>query len=215
MIDCIGITGISLEAKSDPAWAEMLASDEATTAAQLATQELNGFPPWLKQLATARPGEVRQVFLGEVNDHLAVTPGQHGFIDKIAYADPALAALVAPSLIKHIEDHPDLSEAVLSKAMDLIGRALPVMQDLSNFGRLALGRFQTATSERIAALYLGSISGLIRTTPSRRSARSSMISTSLDRNASPNMLCRAFSVTGCFGQESIQRSYPSMSSKGS
>ena len=61
MIDCMGITSVSLEAKADPTWAKKLSSDEATTAAQLATQELNGFPHWLKQLAAARPEEVRQV----------------------------------------------------------------------------------------------------------------------------------------------------------
>jgi hypothetical protein len=155
MIDCMGITGISLEAKADPAWAEKLSSDEATTAAQQATLELNGFPHWLMQLTAARPEEVRQVLLGEINDHLGVTPGQHGFVDKIAYADPALAALVAPSLIGYVEDRREIAETVLAQVLRVIDRALPVMRDLGNFGRLALERFKTITSESMAALYLG------------------------------------------------------------
>ena len=153
--DSMGIAGISLEAKANPAWAEGLSSDEATIAAQLATQELNGFPHWTRQLAAARPEEVRQVFLGEINDHLVVTPGQHGFVDKIAYGDPALAALVAPSLVKHIEDHPELAEPELSKIIDIVGRSLPVMRDLDELEVLALERFHAATSENAAVLYLG------------------------------------------------------------
>ena len=99
-LDCMSISAISMEAKGDPNWFNGLSSSEATTAAQLSTQELNGFPRWLFPLAEVWPNEVRDVFLGEIADHLAVAPDQHGFLDTVGYSEPALAKLVAPDLLK-------------------------------------------------------------------------------------------------------------------
>ena len=151
----MGIAGVSLEAKVDNLWAHELTSEEATTAAQLSTLELNGFPYWLSQLIEVWPDEVAAVFVHETMDHLAVAPDQHGFLDKVAYADARLSALVAPALLKHVTEHDDLGGAPLKKAFNVIGRALPDITVPPTFTEMALARFASAESAEDAALYLG------------------------------------------------------------
>lgn len=154
-IDCMAIAGVSFEAKDDPDWARKLSPGEATIAAQLSTLELNGFPHWLKALAATWFDQVRDVFLIEVNDHRALAPGQHGFIDKIAHAGPEIAALLSPATITYVTDHLHIAEVELAKALDLIGTALPITGPPTAFLSVALARFTAATNDAEAALYLG------------------------------------------------------------
>lgn len=155
MLDSMGITAITMEAKSDPAWASKINSDEATKAAELATQELNGFPAWLRDVASLWPDEVRAVLIKEADDHWRVEPEKHGFIDRLAYGEAELAALVAPHLLDRIERRSNLKEGALSKSLEVIAKALPLLGSQSKFGKLALRRFKTATSPYVASLYLG------------------------------------------------------------
>jgi hypothetical protein len=62
----MGIAGVTLEANLRPTWAERLGSEEARLAAVYATLEINGFPDWVSQLATAKPQEVCEVLMGEI-----------------------------------------------------------------------------------------------------------------------------------------------------
>jgi hypothetical protein len=71
LIDCMGLTGVSLEARSNLRWAAQLSSDEAVRAAGYATLEINALPPWLSVLAVAKPAEVRGVLLAEVAAELS------------------------------------------------------------------------------------------------------------------------------------------------
>jgi hypothetical protein len=154
-LDCMGIAGVSLEAKGDNLWARELTSEEATTAAQLSTVELNGFPYWLSQLVEVWPDEVSAVFVHEAMDHLAVTPNQHGFLDKLGHADARLSALVASALLNHVTEHDDLGGAPLMKAFNVIGRALPDITVPPAFIDMALARFASAKNAEDGALYLG------------------------------------------------------------
>lgn len=160
--DSMGITGISFEAKANILWAHELTSEEATTAAQLSTLELNGFPHWLSQLAAVWPDEVAAVFLREAMDHLAVIPDQHGFLDKVAYADARLSALVGPALMNHVTEQDDLRGPPLQKAFDVIGRALSDIAVPPTFADMALARFVSEETAEDAAIYLGFA---IRTNP--------------------------------------------------
>ena len=153
-LDAMGIAGISLEARMNPNWPEELTPAEATTAAQLATLELNGFPHWISRLADTWPDQVRDVFEHECRDHLASIPKQHGFLDKVAYAEPAIAGLVAPLLLEYVQDRADITGAPLSRAFSVIGRASPNVNVPVAFLQLALKRFQETESSD-AALYLG------------------------------------------------------------
>lgn len=154
-LDCMGIAGISLEAKADDLWASELTSEEATTAAQLSTLELNGFPWWISQLIEMWPDEVAAVFVHEAMDHLTVNPDQHGFLDKVAYADARLSALIAPALLKHVTKQDNLRGAPLEKAFNIIGRALSDITLPPKFISMALARFASAENAEDAALYLG------------------------------------------------------------
>lgn len=154
-LDSMSISAISMEAKRDPNWLNGLSSSEATTAAQLSTQELNGFPRWLFPLAEVWPDEVRDVFVGEIADHLAVAPDQHGFLDTVGYSEPALAKLVAPFLLRYVEEHPDLAELPLSKVFRIIRKAIPNVAIPRSFIDLALERFKSFETFGEAATYLG------------------------------------------------------------
>lgn len=154
-LDCMSIAGVSLEAKADNLWTHELTNEEATTAAQLSTLELNGFPFWLSQLIDVSPDAVGAVFIHEAMDHLALNPNEHGFLDKIMHADIRLPALVAPSLLHHVALHTDLGGASLRKALDVTGRALPDIAVPRSFIEIALARFASGANAEDCALYLG------------------------------------------------------------
>jgi hypothetical protein len=154
-LDSMGIAGVSLDAKADPRWAHELTSEEAKVAAQLATLELNGFPHWLSQLIEVWPEEVSEIFVHESMDHLAVTSDKHGFLDKVAYSDAQVAALVAPKLLKYVADHPELGGEALKKTFNVIGRSMPKITVRPEMTEIALTRFVSAISAEDAALYLG------------------------------------------------------------
>ena len=107
-LDCMGITGVTLEAKTRERWAEGLTSDEATLAASYATIEINGFPWWLSDLATAKPQEVRAVLKGEIAAELAdPEPGpRYDVLDDISRADGKVIELMAPALLDELERRP-------------------------------------------------------------------------------------------------------------
>ena len=153
-IDSMGIAGVTLEARRDPNWVQALTSEEATIAAELSTQELNGFPHWITTLAEAWPDEVQAVFVHEVMDHLAIHPDQHGFLDKITRADAPIPQLVAPALITYVQALDDAHETTLSKIFRIIRNALPNLAIQPGFVDLALERFAAASSFAVAATYL-------------------------------------------------------------
>lgn len=63
--------------------------------------------------------------------------------------------LVAPTLLKYVGEHDDLSGASLRKAFNVIGRALPDISVPPAFIEMALARFASAEKVEDAALYLG------------------------------------------------------------
>lgn len=67
-----GLCGLAAEAAS-PGWAARLTTPEAQTAAVYTTVELNGFTPWLEELAAAHPGEMESVLGAEIIAQLAVS----------------------------------------------------------------------------------------------------------------------------------------------
>ena len=68
--DLMGLTGVTLEATKDPAWATKLSDEEARRATEFATLEINGFPRWLSDLVASHPAEVRTVLHHEIKDEL-------------------------------------------------------------------------------------------------------------------------------------------------
>ena len=104
-----GLQGLLAEACLT-GWAGSLSAAEASTAAAYATVELNGFAPFISDLAKSHPKEVEEVIGGEVSAELRVGGSQSHLstLQNLAYADSNLKQLLIPRLITELESWPDL-----------------------------------------------------------------------------------------------------------
>jgi hypothetical protein len=161
LVDCMGIAGVSFDAKEGPGWVEKLTVEEALRAAQYGSLELNGFPPWFEGLAARWPREALAVMLGELRAQLDA--GQEfalpGMLQDLIHGAASLTVLVAPHLQAELEARPLVPAKVLSQALDVLARALAAGADLPSFANFALVRFAAAEDEEQQALYLGAAFG--------------------------------------------------------
>jgi hypothetical protein len=156
-IDCMGIAGITLEARESPDWAKMLSSDEARRAVEYATLELSEFPSWIKAIATTHPAELREVLLKEVMvEILRVDPSTHadvlGCIDR---ADASLSTAMASDLLDELKGGPNIPRVQLTPMLRIITRGLCKPKH-GEFGALCRGKFMDIADPAIASLYLRS-----------------------------------------------------------
>jgi len=151
--DIMGLAGLSLEAASTPHWAEGLAPDAARQAAVYALAELNGFPHYFVRLAAVHPATVQAVLDAEVAVQVAAGRADvHGILDRLAYADVALAKLATPSLVGLLEDEANFPLAMLPKVVDVIARGAP--EQTPTLAPMAARRAIAVTEPEAAALYL-------------------------------------------------------------
>jgi hypothetical protein len=152
--DCMGITGISLEARTKPHWSEQLSSDEGVLAACYATLEINGFPSWLSELAAAKPAQVRAVLMGEVEAELADAEAvsRFGVLEDLSRADKPVLELMAPVLFEVLARRDDLTPNALAPMLSVIAGGL--REHRPKFAECALGRFEYADDMRVASLYI-------------------------------------------------------------
>ena len=155
--DCMGIAGVTLEAKLGERWTERLTSDEATLAASYATIEISGFPWWMSDLAVAKPQEVRAVLKGEIAAELADPEPRlrYEVLDDISRADGRVMELMAPALLDELEQRPDLPPVALMPMLEIISRGL--RENRGHFTDLALHRFNSITDAHVCALYLSAV----------------------------------------------------------
>ena len=102
-----GLTGISAEAAT-PGWTASLSPSEARTAAAYATIELNGFAPFITDLATSHPAEVEDVIGGEVSSELSVGADHRNLstLRNLAYSDGDLRRTFVPRLLATLKSWP-------------------------------------------------------------------------------------------------------------
>ena len=176
-----GLTGVSAEAAT-PGWTTSLSPREARMAAAYATIEMNGFAPFIIDLAKSHPTEVEEVIGGEVSAELRMG-ADHGHLpalENVAYSDSILKPLLIPRLIAelkswptdftvdtepHWERHLDSVLRILSEANDVADREA-IAQECANryvanpLGALALvwlrGLFQFDAT-RGAQVLIGSL----------------------------------------------------------
>ena len=121
-LDCIGIVGVTLEAAGHPNWAAELSYDDAVRAAIYATLELNGFPTWLRSLARAQPGPVREVLkratAPELNGSEAMS--RREALENISRADAAISSLLADDLFSYLSRNEILPPAVLAPLLRIL-----------------------------------------------------------------------------------------------
>ena len=102
-----GLTVVSAETAT-PGWTASLSPCEARTAVAYATIELNGFAPFISDLAMSHPAEVEEVIGGEVSAELRMG-GDHSHLptlENLAYSDSSLKQLLIPRLIAELKSWP-------------------------------------------------------------------------------------------------------------
>ena len=102
-----GLTVVSAEAAT-PGWTASLSPCEARTAVAYATIELNGFAPFITDLAMSHPDEVEVVIGDEVSAELRMG-GDHSHLptlENLAYSDTSLKQLLIPRLIAELKSWP-------------------------------------------------------------------------------------------------------------
>ena len=154
LIDCMGITGVSLEAAADPNWASKLTPEEAKLAACYATIELNGFPKWFAALSKTHPTEVQQVLMHEVCSEIqdsSATP-VHGTLQTIYYAGASYAFVVADALYGELKMHPKVHIKHLRSMLNLIADGLD--KNNADFLTFVLKSAQNEKDSDVASVYL-------------------------------------------------------------
>ncbi|WP_343654394.1 hypothetical protein [Paraburkholderia caribensis] len=156
-LDCMGITGVSIEASGDPSWASRLTEAEAVRATEYAMLELNGLPDWIHDLAQAWPSEVQRVLSTELIadlDNNTSTDAHRPALDYIDRAGADIARLLAPTMWREIRARELLTPNALEPALSILRQGMPESSHQKVYD-LAIARFRAASSPRIAALYLG------------------------------------------------------------
>ncbi len=157
--DIMALGGMSLAAATIPVWVDNIDAARADQAARLAIIELNGFPDYLVPLAKAHPDAVRTVLIRAVNGQLGRTdPQAYGMLDRLEYADPSLARLIAGDLEQHLKAHPSIPPVMLEKIVSVLILTVPLSS--STLQVLAAQRVRDAQDPLAAAYYLLLLFGL-------------------------------------------------------
>jgi hypothetical protein len=152
----MGIAAVGVEANEMPNWASQLTSADATRAAQFATLELNGFPPWFTSLAESWPHEVAACLVTEVVAQISASQdGQsHGVLQNLAYGSAVVASAVSADLFGELQHRSKLPPSFLSAVLDVLLRGTTSDDGKARLAALALRRFEASRNEESAALYL-------------------------------------------------------------
>jgi hypothetical protein len=153
-VDCMGICGVSVEAKMSTGWPAYLTSDDATRAAEYATLELNGLPSWTAALAATWPIELGRVVLGEILSELddASSDAHVGPLQDVESGPVEVCRAVAARLFDALRAREQLTERKLSQVLTILSRGLP--GDGAGFFALVLDRAAGATDPDVKAGYL-------------------------------------------------------------
>lgn len=153
-IDCMGIAGVSVEAKQTLTWPTTLTSSEARHAARYALLEINGFPEWLVPLAKSFPAEVCAVLTAEIEADIQNTaPGPRaGPLEYAMRAAPEIVQCLAVPLFHLLAAQAEFPPPSLGPALAVIVQSQMRNAELAS---LAISRFACATDLTVAAAYLG------------------------------------------------------------
>jgi hypothetical protein len=155
-LDLMGLTGVTLEATKDPAWATRLSDQEARRATEFATVEINGFPRWLSDLVASRPAEVRTVLHHEIKDELT-REGVTFFetLHAVTY-DDGLASLLAPALLQDLEAGLIVPRGALSPVLQIIVNGL-TEPERERFEQCVIAKFGQEPDVAVAVQYLAAM----------------------------------------------------------
>ncbi|WP_054592970.1 hypothetical protein [Xanthomonas arboricola] len=118
-----GLTGLLIESRETPNWAEQLTTQDAELAARYAMQELNGFPHWLPRLFAAHPQAVSKIVMGEIDYELrtalAISSPSHYVLSDVCSVGSWMWHRLAPELLKRL-NVPMLSAAHLRDVLTIL-----------------------------------------------------------------------------------------------
>ena len=157
-----GLTGVSAEAAT-PGWTASLSPSEARTAVAYATIEMNGFAPFITDLAKSHPTEVEEVIGGEMSAELSVG-GDHihlSTLQNLTYSDLNLKQLLIPRLIAELKSWPtDLTvdtEPHWTRHLDSVLRILTETNeviDRETVARECADRYEADSQGALALVWL-------------------------------------------------------------
>ena len=152
-IDCMGLVGVSVEAKEVSGWPGNLTGAEARRATEYATLEINRLPTWLELLATRFPTEVRGVLIAEIQSDIQNTAPRPRIsaLEDVTRAGPAVLQCVGPSVFDLLAERDDFPQSSLTPTLTIVVRSHTRDADLVP---LALSRFASASDLSLAAIYL-------------------------------------------------------------
>ena len=103
-----GLIGVSAESL-DSGWSKGLSPDEARTAAAYATIEMNGFAPFVADLAQSHPVEFEEVIGGELSAELRLGSDEQHLpaLQDLSHADSLVKRLLVPRLLSELTRWPD------------------------------------------------------------------------------------------------------------
>ena len=153
-IDCMGIAGVSVEAKQTPAWPTALSSADARRAARYAVLEISEFPAWLVPLARKFPAEVCAVLMAEIEaDIQNSAPGPRaGPLEYATRTAPEIVRCIAAPLFDLLAARADFPLPSLGPTLSVIVQSQMRNAELVS---LAVSRFASATNLTVAGAYLG------------------------------------------------------------
>lgn len=165
------LTGLAVEAASNPIWAEKLSSTQALRAAEWGLTELNGFPEWYTTLAQAHRDAVQSALVTEIKAELNDKTLNHPHtLMAVSYGDEALKPLVAAFLKDALLQWPQPPEVEDEEHIycQNLDRALSILvssgQTDADIVKLCEARFLALPNRSSAAIWLR---GLFACNPER------------------------------------------------
>ncbi|MCP5559553.1 MAG: hypothetical protein H7A55_17550 [Verrucomicrobiaceae bacterium] len=157
-----GLCGVMAEAET-PGWARLLTAVEARLATRLAMVEINGFAPFIKDLATDRPCEVDAVLGVELSAQLELA-GTHSHLpalQDLTHADQVVKELMKPRLMSFLSTR--LRFAIPEDANHWphnIGQLLGILaetvtpEESTSVGKICLAHLNRAPNNPLALTWL-------------------------------------------------------------
>ncbi|MET3414354.1 hypothetical protein [Methylobacterium sp. 1030] len=156
-----GLTGLEIEAGSDPKWVDNLNSLEATRACRYASHEMNGFPLWLPKLFEKFPHEVVQFLIREIAFELRTgKPNQDSnyILSDVAWSGEWLWDAIAPHLLAIVKVSEPNNTSALEKVLKILQGATSIAdQQLRD---LARGKATSLRRDEHAAMWFSAWVGV-------------------------------------------------------
>lgn len=194
-VDLMGLTGITLEASKDPAWAMKLSDEEARRATEFATLEINGFPRWISDLVAARPEQVNSILLKEIEEELTREDLTfYETLHAVAYGADDLVSLMAPGLLEDVEAGLRVPPAALPLLLRILVNGLEET-DRPRFEQFGIAKFERDPDTAVAVQY---VSAVFSTNPSAAARTFMAKAMDLDEDAQTSLVDQF--LTACFGE---------------